>query len=138
MLKISESQVESVRDQLGATNIVGVGYRLIIKPVEARKGMETAEADKFSTLARSGFEVKTDKEQAKETHGSNVGIIVHAGPDCYNSGALKDCDPWAKEGDIVIFPRYAGNQVELPPGSGEIYYFMADDDLLGKYEGIEL
>lgn len=138
MLNITEKQISSIRKQLGTAKIEAVGYRLMIKPIRATKGMESAEADKYETLAKAGFEVKSDDQQSRETKGENVGIIVHAGPDCYKSGMLKEREPWAKAGDVVIFPRYAGHSCELPPGSGEYYQFMTDDDLVGKYKGVKL
>ena len=135
-LKISDAQLESIRNQLADANPVAVGYRLMVKPIPARKGMEASESAEFGTLAKAGFEVKTSKEKSRETHGSDVGVIVHCGPDSYRAGQLKDSEPWAKEGDVVIFPRYCGHICEVPPGSGEKFHFMTDDDLLGKYEGI--
>lgn len=138
MLKINEKKLDSIRDQLADAKHVAVGYRLMVKPIPARKGLEQSEAGEFSELAKAGFEVKTSNEQSRESHGSDVGVIVNCGPDAYRAGSLKDSDPWAKEGDVVIFPRYCGHICEVPPGSGEKYHFMTDDDLLGKYEGIEL
>lgn len=138
MLKINDEQLESIRDKLADANPTAVGYRLMIKPIPARKGLEKSEAGEFSSLAKSGFVVKSSNEQSRETHGSDVGIIVNVGNDAYQTGQLKDSEAWAKEGDVVIFPRYCGHICEVPPGSGEKFHFMTDDDLLGKYEGIEL
>ena len=138
MLKINEDQINSIRDKLATANPVAVGYRLMIRPIPARKGLEASEGDKYSALAKAGFEVKSTHEQARETHGSDVGIVVDVGPDAYKSGVLKDREPWCKEGDIVIFKRYCGYCCELPPGSGQKFHFMSDDDIEGKYEGVEL
>lgn len=136
MLKINEDQLDTIREQLADAPIESVGYRLMIRPIPARKGMEASEANYAPTLAKAGFVTKTDNQEAKESHGSDVGIVVHAGPDAYTFGRLKDYDPWCKEGDIVIFGRYEGQRVELPPGSGEFYHFMNDDDIKGKYTGV--
>jgi co-chaperonin GroES (HSP10) len=138
MLKINEDTVNSVRDKLADADPVAVGYRLMVKPIPARKGLEASEGDKYSELASKGFEVKGNDAQERESHGSDIGIVVHVGPDAYGIGNLADREPWAKEGDVVMFPRYCGHICEVPPGSGEKYHFMTDDDLLGKYEGIEL
>ena len=138
MLKINDEMVNSVRDKLAGANPVAVGYRLMVKPIPARKGLEASEGDKYTELAKAGFEDKSKNEQQRESHGSDVGIIVDVGPDAYSVGNLSDREPWAKEGDVVMFPRYCGHICEVPPGSGEKYHFMTDDDLLGKYEGVEL
>ena len=138
MIKINDNQLDSIRDQLADAEHETVGYRLMIKPIPARKGLEASEGDKFSELSKAGFEVKSIHEQSRESHGSDVGVVVHCGPDAYKLGNLKDCKAWAKEGDVVVFPRYCGHVCEVPPGSGEKYHFMTDDDLLGKYKGIKL
>jgi hypothetical protein len=64
--------------------------------------------------------------------------VVDVGPDCYSAGVLKDREPWVKEGDVAIFKRYTGYCLELPPGSGQMFQFMSDDDIEGKYKGVEL
>jgi len=138
MLDITDEQVNSIRQQLGKAQITAVGYRLMVKPINATRGMEGVETENMPELAKAGFITKSDDEASRQTKGSDVGLIVNAGPNCYAVGMLKDCEPWAAEGDVVIFPRYAGHSCELPPGSGNYYQFMADDDLVGKYEGIEL
>lgn len=138
MLKITQDQINSVRKQLGTAKISAVGYRLMVKIINATNEMEAVEANKHSTLAAKGFVVKSDDQQSRETKGENVGIVVNCGPDAYKSNSLKDRNPWVKEGDVVIFPRYAGHSCELPPGSGEYYQFMDDDDLVGKYKEITL
>ena len=39
-----------------------------------------------------------------------------------------------KEGDIVVFNKYAGIYQEFPPGSGDIYHFCNDVDAISKYK----
>ena len=138
MLNITEDQINSIRDQLSSATPIAVGYRLIVKPITARKGMEASEANEFKALAAAGFEVKDKNQQSKETQGSDVGIIVSAGPESYDSGSMKDKPNWAEVGDVVIMGRYEGKRVELPPGSGEFYQFINDNDILGIYKGVEV
>jgi co-chaperonin GroES (HSP10) len=99
----------------------------MIKPIDAVIGMEASEAKKFETLAKSGFEVKTDEQKAKESKGTHHGILVHMGSKAYKELG----GDWVKEGDVVIFDRYAGVEIELPPGSGEKYRFTNDESILG-------
>lgn len=138
MLKINEEQLDSIRDQLATATPTAVGYRLMVKPIPARKGMEGAEAAKFEKLAAAGFVTKTDNQESKESHGSDIGVVVHVGPDTYKIGNMSECSNWVEVGDVVIIQRYAGHRAELPPGSGEFYHFINDDDVFGKYEGIEV
>jgi len=138
MLKITDEQIESIRDQLSTATPQAVGYKLMVRPIEARKGMEAAEAEQYSELAKKGFEVKSEQTKDKETHGSDVGVVVAIGPDAYTVGRMAEMEPWCDVGDVVIFERYTGKRCELPPGSGVYYHFMDDDDIKGKYKGIEL
>ena len=144
MRRFSDKEIESICDQLADATPQAVGYRLMVKPIPAREGMEAAEERQFETLNRIAREkgtkvaTKSDSQQARETHGSDIGVVVHVGPDAYSMGNLKGCDPWVKEGDVVIFKRYCGYCTELPPGSGNKIHFMSDDDIEGKYAGVNL
>ena len=138
MKLISDEELIALRSKLTEANPVAVGYNIMVRPIPVAEGLEAAEAQAAPTLAAAGFVSKTNNEQERQTHGSDVGVIAHLGPDAYESGQLKERGAWVKEGDVVIFPRYCGHCCELPPGSGIKYHFMADDDLKGKYEGIEL
>lgn len=133
---LREDELLAIRGKLAEATPKAVGYRLMVQPIPADKGMEAAEAAEFETLSKSGFEVKTNNQESKETHGSDLGVVIDVGGDSYSIGNLAKVEPWANVGDVVIFPRYCGHICEVPPGSGNKIHFMTDDDLLGKYEGV--
>lgn len=138
MLNITEQDLEKVRDHLADATPTAIGYRLMIRPLPADKTMAGLDKKKFETLAASGFTDKTSNEASRQTYGSDVGVVVSIGQDAYSVGNLKDTQNWCAVGDVVIFPRYSGHRCEMPPGSGEHYHFMNDDDIVGRYEGVKL
>ena len=131
MIQVTDEMMEEARDLIAFGNPEAVGYRLMIKPIEATTGMEQSEKDKFPTLAKAGVETKTEEQKAKESYGTHHGILVSKGDYAFQADALGGFD-WVEEGNVVIFDRYTGVEVELPPGSGEKYRFTNDEALLGR------
>jgi len=105
-----------------------VGYRLLVKPLDAKREMEARQAEEFPLLAQSGFETKTATQEERESRGMNWAIVVAIGQTAFDRlGA-----PWVEVGDVVIFHRYSGERTELPPGSGDFYQFVNDEDIFGR------
>ena len=103
------------------------GYRIIVKPLDAVEQLEAKEAEMFPTLAKSGFKAKTAEQQERESKGSDHGIVISVGNTAYDRLG----ENWCKVGDVIIFHRYAGKRIELPPGSGEFLQFINDEDVFG-------
>ena len=133
MIELTQEMIDQARDLITFGNPKAVGYRLMIKPIEATTGLEVSEKEKFKTLGAAGFETKTQEQKAKEDRGSQHGILVSKGDFAFKAAALGGED-WVDEGDVLIFDRYTGVEVELPPGSGEKYRFTNDESILGKME----
>lgn len=133
MIQINERMVEEARDLIAFGNPVAVGYRLMIKPIEATTGMELTEKEESPELAKLGFITKTEDQAGKESYGTQHGILVSKGDFAFKASALGG-DDWVSEGDVLIFDRYAGVEIELPPGSGNKYRFTNDESILGKME----
>ena len=127
MITINEKDVERARELIANGNPEAAGYRLMIKPIDAVIGLEKVETEKYATLAKSGFEVKTSEQKDRESKGTHHGILVHMGKTAFKELGGE----WVREGDVVIFDRYAGVEIELPPGSGEKYRFTNDESILG-------
>jgi co-chaperonin GroES (HSP10) len=124
---------EDARDLIAHGTPKAAGYRIMIKPIEAVTELEKAEKAKYATLSKAGFEVKTEDQKERESKGTHHGIVVNVGDYAYKAKDLGG-EPWIKEGDVVIFDRYCGVEIELPPGSGEKYRFTNDESILGKME----
>lgn len=133
MLKLTKDDIEEARDIIYYGDPQAAGYRVMIKPIDAVIGLEKSEKAQYKTLADKGFEVKTDEQKKRESKGTHHGIVVHVGAHAFQAEELGK-EPWVKEGDIVIFDRYAGVEIELPPGSKDYYRFTNDESILGRME----
>ena len=121
---------QTARALLAKGMLEAVGYRVLVKPLEAVITMDPAMAAQHPTLAESEFQVKSVNEREREERGENHGVVIHIGPVAFER--LGGRDAWCDEGDTVVFSRYAGTRVEHPPGSGVFYQLMNDEDIFGK------
>jgi co-chaperonin GroES (HSP10) len=65
---------------------------------------------------------------------TNCGYVIKMGPLCYQDTEKFTSGPWCKEGDWVIFARYAGSR--LPIEGGEVR-LLNDDEVLGTINNPE-
>jgi len=128
------SEIDKARDLIAHGNPVAVGYRLMIKPIEATTQLEQIEKSEFKTLGKAGFEVKTEHQKDRESFGTHHGILISKGEHAFKAEGWTD---WVQVGDVVIFDKYAGVEVELPPGSGNKFRFTNDESILGKMQPSE-
>lgn len=131
MIKITEKMISDARDLMAKGTLAALGYRLVVKTIGAISDMEAFEKEKYSTLAKAGFETKTTEQKEREDRGTQYGIIVSVGGGAFKGAHLGGTN-WAKEGDVVLFDRYAGVVMEVPPGSKDLYRLMNDESLLCK------
>lgn len=129
-LKMANTVREAARELLAKGQLVAVGYRVMVKPLDAIKGLELAEAEVAPLLHEAGFEVKSDAEKKREERGENHGIVMSLGPVAFDRMGGREA--WCDEGDVVVFSRYAGTRVEHPRGSGKFFQLMNDEDIFGK------
>ena len=125
MIQITEEMIAEARDLIAFGSPKAEGYRLMVKPIEAVTGLEMSEQTANPELAKLGFEVKTEDQKNKESIGTHHCILASKGDYAFKAAALGGED-WVEEGDVLIFDRYAGVEVELPPGSGEKYRITKD------------
>lgn len=133
MIKITEEMIGSARQLIAKGTYKAVGYRVLVRTINTTLGLEVAEKEKFSALAKAGFDVKTDEQKEKEDNGTQYGIAASVGDGSFKAAALGGATP-IKEGDVVFFDRYAGVLIEVPPGSGERYRLMNDESILSVME----
>ena len=132
MIKISQEDIDKARDLIAYGDPEAVGYRILIKPIDAVTQMEMSEQAAMPTLSNAGFITKTDDQADRESKGTQHGILVHVGPGGFKGDLGKmECE-WPQEGEVIIFDRYTGVEMELPPGSGDKYRFTNDESILGK------
>lgn len=122
--------LDGSRELIASGMIEAVGYRVVVLPIEAQRGLEAAEAAQFETLAEGGFEVKSENQRKREERGENHGIVISIGPVAFEGRGGEAA--WCSKGDTVVFARYAGTRVEHPPGSGAFYQVMNDEDIFAR------
>ena len=62
----------------------------------------------------------------KQQVASTCGLVLAQGPHCYDKEKFPE-GPWCKEGDWVIFARYAGSRIQIDGGEVRI---LNDDEVL--------
>lgn len=68
-----------------------------------------------------------DETKDRMQKGSVSAVVVHIGPDAYRDRKRFPGGPWVKEGDLVITPRYGGQQFQWYGGHRLATFF--DDQL---------
>jgi chaperonin GroES len=91
------------------------GWRIAVLPY---RGMERT---------KSGI-VLSEETQKRTQLATNCGYVLGLGDLAYKDESKFPFGPWCKEGDWVIFGRYAGSRISID--GGEIR-FLNDDEILG-------
>jgi co-chaperonin GroES (HSP10) len=102
---------QSVLDRLPAP----AGWRIAILPY---RGAEKS---------RGGIAL-AEETQRKQQLTTVCGYVLRMGPLAYSDESKYPSGPWCKEGDWIIFARYAG--ARIPIDGGEIR-LINDDEVLG-------
>ena len=108
------------------------GYR--IKVLSIPSSGELEESEDAPTLKKLGFTVASEEQKRRESKGADRGIIVEIGKGAWKGQHLLEHGDWAEVGQVVLYLRYSGKEEEEPKGSGIMYRFINDEDVLGYYE----
>lgn len=112
------------------------GHRLLIKPIAV---LEELNSDVPDFLKDKGFEISVGdrRTQLMYQNGVERGIVLAIGPMCWKDPDLgfgqADWQPWAKEGDEVVFVKYSGRPC-VDPVNGEEYLVINDVDIYAVVE----
>lgn len=93
-----------------------VGYRLLIRPYSGPK------------KSKGGI-LYTDTTSETIQMTTVVGLVVAMGDLCYKDKDKFPNGAWCKEGDFVIYGRYAGSRFKTKYGEHRI---LNDDEIIGK------
>ena len=128
--KYKEQKVESVEvKRVDETNVgdiknelpVPSGWRLLVLPFTPKEKTK-------------GGIIIAQESLDKARIATNCGYVVKMGPMAYGDKEKFPTGPWCKEGDWVIFARYAGSR--LPIEGGEVR-LLNDDEVLGTIKNPE-
>jgi hypothetical protein len=131
MITITDEMIADARNLIANGTPEAVGYRLMMFTIDATTGMEEFEKAEYETLAAAGFQTSTEEQTDKLSRGSYYGVLISKGDQAFKGEACGDKD-WVDEGDLLIFDRYAGVEIEMPPGSGQMMRFTNDESVLGR------
>ena len=96
------------------------GWRILILPF------------KMKEKTKGGLYLGQDTLE-KQQIGSNCGMILKMGSQCYDKERYPE-GPWCKQGDWVIFARYAGSRIQIDGGEVRL---LNDDEVLATIENPE-
>ena len=128
--KYKEQKVESVEEKrIDETNVANIqdelpipsGWRLLVLPFTPKEKTK-------------GGIIIAQEALDKARIATNCGYVVKMGPMAYGDKEKFPSGPWCKEGDWVIFARYAGSR--LPIEGGEVR-LLNDDEVLGTIKDPE-
>jgi|TARA_E500000318_G_C3556004_1_gene211153 co-chaperonin GroES (HSP10) len=93
-----------------------VGYRMLVRPYSGPKKTK-------------GGIIYTDATQETIQMTTVVGLVVSLGDLCYKDKDKFPNGPWCKEGEFVIYGRYAGARFKTKYGEHRI---LNDDEIIAK------
>ena len=79
------------------------GWRLLVLPFKMKEKTKGGVILAETTLERQQV-------------ASQCGLVLRMGPDCYKDKERYADGPWCKEGDWVMFARYAGSRIKIEGG----------------------
>ena len=128
--KYKEQKVESVEvKRVDETNVgdiknelpVPSGWRLLVLPFTPKEKTK-------------GGIIIAQESLDKARIATNCGYVVKMGPMAYGDKEKFPSGPWCKEGDWVIFARYAGSRIPIEGGEVRL---LNDDEVLGTINNPE-
>lgn len=107
-----EKLSESVKDRIPTP----VGWRIAILPFRGPKQTK-------------GGIVLAEETQKKTQLATTVGYVLSVGDLAYKDESKFPNGAWCKEGDWIIFGRYAGSRINIDGGEIRI---LNDDEIIGR------
>lgn len=93
------------------------GWRILLLPYQGRK-------------QTTGGIIIPEEAREREAVGTVCGYVLRVGPLAYqDSEKFGNSEPWCKEGDWVIFGRYAGSRFKIEGGEVRL---LNDDEILAR------
>jgi len=97
------------------------GWRILVLPFKA------SEKTKGGVLL-------TDKTLEDSQLTASVALVTALGPDAYQDKEKFPNGAWCKQGDWVVFGRYAGSRLKIDGGEVRL---LNDDEILGTVDNPE-
>jgi chaperonin GroES len=94
-----------------------LGNRLVVKLVKEK------------TTSASGIIIST-----KEENKQSLGEVISIGPGAQTNDEINVQDLGIKEGDTLLFAKYAGEEVEDPEDSDTVYKILKANEVMAVVE----
>ncbi len=85
----------------------------------------------FTKQQTKGGVLLTDKTIEDSQLTASVALVLDTGADAYKDKEKFPNGPWCKQGDWVVFGRYAGSRLKIEGGEVRL---LNDDEILGTVE----
>ena len=90
------------------------GWRILVLPF------------KMDEKTKGGL-LMTESVLERQQVGSQCGLVLAMGPQCYNDKERYPNGPWCKVNDWVVFARYAGSRIQIEGGEVRL---LNEDEVL--------
>ena len=118
-VKKSEPKKEVTKD---ATKLPQpTGWRILVLPF------------KMDEKTKGGL-LMTESVLERQQVGSQCGLVLAMGPQCYNDKERYPNGPWCKVNDWVVFARYAGSRIQIEGGEVRL---LNEDEVLATVKNPE-
>jgi|TARA_Y100000593_G_scaffold62734_1_gene116146 chaperonin GroES len=97
------------------------GWRIIVLPF------------KMNDKTKGGV-LMTESTLERQQVGSQCGLVLATGPQCYKDKERYPDGPWCKVNDWVVFARYAGSRIQIEGGEIRL---LNDDEILATVQNPE-
>ena len=97
------------------------GWRLLVLPF------------KMKEKTKGGL-VLAETTLEKQQVGSQVGLVMAMGPQCYKDKERYPEGPWCKVNEWIMFARYAGSRIKIEGGEMRL---LNDDEVLATIDSPE-
>ena len=94
------------------------GWRIIVLPFKMNDRTE-------------GGVLMTESTLERQQVGSQCGLVLAMGPQCYKDTERYPDGPWCKVNDWVVFARYAGSRIQIEGGEIRL---LNDDEILATVQ----
>ena len=118
-LKKSEEQKEVTNEKAKLPQ--PTGWRLLVLPF------------KMKEKTKGGL-VLAETTLEKQQVGSQVGLVMAMGPQCYKDKERYPEGPWCKVNEWIMFARYAGSRIKIEGGEMRL---LNDDEVLATIDSPE-
>jgi len=98
-----------------------VGWRILVLPFKTKEKTK-------------GGVILTDKTLEDSQLTASVAMVLAVGADAYQDKEKFPNGPWCKQGDWIVFGRYAGSRLKIEGGEVRL---LNDDEILGTVDNPE-